>query len=278
VRLACPIVASILLIALPAHGEDLVRIRGGGPARTDCMVVTDVVAGAASANGRRLHCTDGDPACDADGTPNGVCALTARVCLDAPGIARCLLEPLAHAALLAPSPSLVGLATAVDALTMPVGIADACTPMARVEVATRGRRSGRVVMQTTARMVSGPADYDRITLVCRPAPAPVFLATIQRLVFAPSCTSVSCHGTARAGGLDLSPDAAGTSLLGVPASNETARAAGLLRVAPGNAEDSFLLRKLTGELAPGEGAAMPRLGSMLTPARIDLVRRWIAGL
>jgi hypothetical protein len=278
VRLAYQIVASILLIALPAHGDDVVRIRGGGLARTDCMVVTDVVAGAAAADGRRLRCTDGDPACDADGAPNGVCTLTARVCLDAPGVARCLLEPLTHAALVTASPSLAELATAVDALTMPVEIPDTCTPMARVEVATRGRRSGRVVMQATARMASGPADHDRITLLCRPAPRPVALATVQRLVFTPSCASVSCHGAARAGGLDLSPDAVGTSLLGVPASNDVAHTAGLLRVVPGNAENSFLLRKITGALAPGEGAAMPRVGGMLPPARIDLVRRWIAGL
>ena len=261
-----------------ARAADLARLRGGGTARTDCMLVLDLVAASGATRGHTFRCTDGDPACDADGTPNGVCALAARVCLDTPGVARCLPEPLAHAALLAPLPPLAGLATAVAALTMPVGAPETCTPMSRVAVTTRGRRSGRLVLRTTASMVAGPTDEDRLTLVCRPAPGPVSLATVQRLVFTPSCASVSCHGAARAGGLDLSPDAARASLLGVPASNHPARAAGLLRVAPGNPADSFLFRKLMGALAPGEGAAMPRVGGMLAPARIDLVRRWIAGL
>jgi hypothetical protein len=74
----------------------------------------------------------------------------------------------------------------------------------------------------------------------------------------------------------LLPGAAYANLVGVPPANPDAAAAGLLRVAPGDPERSFLLRKLEGRLAPGEGEMMPRVGGRLPVSRIDLIRRWIA--
>jgi hypothetical protein len=62
----------------------------------------------------------------------------------------------------------------------------------------------------------------------------------------------------------------------VPASNPAAQAAGLLRVAPGDPNDSFLLRKLTGAVGGAEGSPMPFGGARLSRSSIDLVRRWIA--
>ena len=54
--------------------------------------------------------------------------------------------------------------------------------------------------------------------------------------------------------------------------NETA-AASILRVVPGQPEDSFLLRKLIGPTL-GEGLPMP-IDDALTQPYIDLVERWI---
>ena len=65
-------------------------------------------------------------------------------------------------------------------------------------------------------------------------------------------------------------------LVGVTATNPAAQAPGLLRVVPGDPERSFLVRKLEGSLAAGEGEPMPRVGMTLSPALLDLVRRWIA--
>ena len=87
---------------------------------------------------------------------------------------------------------------------------------------------------------------------------------------------LSCHGAGNAGGMTLAAGAAYANLAGVPPSNGAALAAGLLRVAPGDPDRSFLLRKLEGTLGPDEGQPMPRVGSQLPPALIDLVRRWIA--
>jgi hypothetical protein len=100
--------------------------------------------------------------------------------------------------------------------------------------------------------------------------------TLQRKIFTPSCSTLSCHGAAGAGGLTLSAGAAYANLVGVAPANQAARDAGLLRVAPGDPGRSFLLRKLEGQLTDGEGVPMPFVGSSLPPASIDLVRRWIA--
>jgi hypothetical protein len=149
--------------------------------------------------------------------------------------------------------------------------------MTAVDVGRRGRRAGRQLLRARARMASGHADKDRLRLVCRPpATSRSDFAEIERRVFRMSCATASCHGVARAGGLELTPGAAYAGLVGVPASNPVAAAAGLLRVLPGDPDRSFLVRKLEGALGPGEGEQMPRVGARLRADLIDLVRRWIA--
>jgi hypothetical protein len=125
-------------------------------------------------------------------------------------------------------------------------------------------------------MASGHADRDSVPLVCRRPPPPATFATLERQIFDLSCSTVSCHGAADSGGLTLAEGSAYANLVGVPAVNPAAHAAGLFRVVPGDPDASFLLDKLTGMLTPDEGAPMPRVGGSLPAARIDLVRRWIA--
>jgi mono/diheme cytochrome c family protein len=126
-------------------------------------------------------------------------------------------------------------------------------------------------------MASGHADRDRVVLVCgRPPRRPsATFATIQRRIFARSCATLSCHGAAAAGGLGLAPDSAYADLVGVAPNNVVARAAGLLRVTPGDPGRSFLLRKVEGAVAAGEGERMPQVGPSLSARSIDLLRRWI---
>jgi hypothetical protein len=237
------------------------------------MLVTDV----AGASGRRAAiCTDGDPACDGDGVANGTCVLQVRLCLDAAasGTPRCHADVVTAVEVISPVPAV---AAAVGALPLPVGTPETCTAPAAVAIATQGRRSARVVLRARATMASGHADRDRVALVCRrrPGVAATF-ATVQRRIFTPSCATASCHGAGGAGGLTLTAGTSYASLVGVAASNPVARDAGLVRVMAGDPERSFLLRKLQGTLAAGEGAQMPFVGSRLPAASIDLVRRWIA--
>jgi len=78
------------------------------------------------------------------------------------------------------------------------------------------------------------------------------------------------------GGLNLAPGASYGGLVGVLSANPSAGAAGVLRVAPGNPDASFLLQKLSGNITPAEGVKMPLVGRPLSPAELDLIRRWIA--
>lgn len=271
----------VVLVSVPAAAEPgpFARFRGGGSNRTDCMLVTEVAGVAAQPRARTTVCTDGDPACDADGVANNACLFSVRICLDAADQSGCTPEPISHVTLAGPIPALAGLSAAIGAMSMPVDVSETCTASAAVPVATRGRRPGRVALRTTASMGTSGADRDRLVIICRPAlstPLTATFANVQRKVFVRSCATFSCHGAVGAGGLVLTPEAAYANLVGVPPANGSARDAGLLRVAPGDPARSFLLLKLSGPLGPGEGDPMPRVGGTLSPALQDLVRRWIA--
>jgi mono/diheme cytochrome c family protein len=102
------------------------------------------------------------------------------------------------------------------------------------------------------------------------------LAEVQEDVFDRRCTSDACHSAAnRAGGLSLSPGDSYAALVGAAPENPSARGAGFVRVKAGSADESFLVAKLTGDLAAGEGAMMPLGAPMLSDDELDLIRRWI---
>lgn len=103
--------------------------------------------------------------------------------------------------------------------------------------------------------------------------------SIQRDIFLASDGSGrvscgSCHnpngGAFRQVGLDLSSDAAYGQLVGVPSRQRPA----LLRVAPGDPENSYLLHKLEGRSGI-VGLRMPRTEPFLTDGQISIIRRWI---
>lgn len=106
------------------------------------------------------------------------------------------------------------------------------------------------------------------------APAePTFELVASRVLS--TCTTRSCHGgVGRKGDLVLTGDQAYQNLVNVPASNEAAKAAGKLRVVPGQPDASFLMQKLTAP-APGEGERMPLVGGVLPAEDLALVRAWI---
>lgn len=109
-------------------------------------------------------------------------------------------------------------------------------------------------------------------------PTPVVeasLARIQETIFSPSCAIATCHDSAfRSGNLSLESGDSHAELVGVEPDVDTARDAGLLRVTPGDVDNSFLWIKLIGP-PPAQGARMPMVGAFLGEADMDLVRRWI---
>ena len=104
-------------------------------------------------------------------------------------------------------------------------------------------------------------------------------SSIQRDIFEaadssgrPACSS--CHnpngGAFRAVGLDMSTAGSYDSLVGVSSRQKP----GLLRVAPGDPANSYLLHKLEtrNDIV---GVRMPSRGPYLTDGQIAIIRRWI---
>lgn len=239
------------------------------------MLVEDVEG--VSADSPAARCTDGDSTCDDDGVVNGVCRFQVRVCVDQPSIVSCGPDVVTSAAILSTSSAFAQLASAVTLLEMSPEIPGPCTDMIPVDVVRGTKKPGKQLLRAKASMASGHADKDKVRLVCRPpAPSGGDFAQIERRIFKVSCATTSCHGAAGAGGLVLTPGAAYSNLVGVTATNPVAAAAGALRVVPGDPDASFLVRKLDGALAEGEGESMPQVGTQLPASLRDLVRRWIA--
>jgi len=127
----------------------------------------------------------------------------------------------------------------------------------------------------------GAACDERLADVAGPTPnlEPSF-SSIQREIFqttdsAGRAACGSCHnpagGAFRQVGLDLSSDAAYNLIVGV----QSVQRPGMLRVAPGNPENSYLLHKLEGR-PDIVGLRMPRSGPpYLTDGQIQIIRRWI---
>ncbi len=95
------------------------------------------------------------------------------------------------------------------------------------------------------------------------------LESIQEHVFTPICTK--CHiGAGAPQGLQLDAAHSYALLVGVPSSEQPA----VLRVAPGDPDSSYIVRKLEG--APGiSGEQMPFGGPYLPQSTIDVIRQWI---
>jgi hypothetical protein len=93
---------------------------------------------------------------------------------------------------------------------------------------------------------------------------------IQDTIFTPICTN--CHAGASApAGLRLDAGNSYAMLVNVASAEQSA----LMRVEPGDAENSYLVQKIEGRAAVG--ARMPLGGPPLSQENIDLVRSWIAG-
>jgi hypothetical protein len=93
--------------------------------------------------------------------------------------------------------------------------------------------------------------------------------SIQDNVFTPICSK--CHiGGGAPEGLQLDAAHSYNLLVGVPSAEQPA----LLRVKPGDPDDSYMVRKIEG-LSSISGAQMPFMEKPLPQATIDAIRQWI---
>jgi len=102
------------------------------------------------------------------------------------------------------------------------------------------------------------------------------LDSIQANVFTPTCAVSGCHGGAGAQqGLQLDPGVSASKLINVPSPRDP----NLIRVKPGDPDNSFIIQKLEGKRFDGLpilGAQMPDGGTPLQQSTIDVIRQWIA--
>ncbi|MBI4606974.1 MAG: hypothetical protein HY721_33850 [Planctomycetes bacterium] len=92
-------------------------------------------------------------------------------------------------------------------------------------------------------------------------------------IFRESCLGSACHSASSgAGELVLEGNRPYADLVGKPAVYSTSS---LLRVKPGDPDGSFLIRKLEGNLATGEGEPMPHGRGVLPSAKVRFIRHWI---
>lgn len=103
-------------------------------------------------------------------------------------------------------------------------------------------------------------------------PAAVTALDVQSQVFTPRCALSGCHiGQEAPMDLDLGSVASSrANTIDVPSQQVST----LMRVAPGNAADSYLFRKVTHDpTILGDG--MPASGPPLTASEIGLIESWI---
>ena len=246
-------------------------LAGAPPASARCRLKVQLAGG--SSFTRQARCVDGDPACDSDSKLDATCDFQASLCFSTDAVTACDQADLLGMSI--PSvPGLGGLPNLFEKFKTSATPGTLCTDAATVAVPTNGKKKGQVVMKVLAAHGS-----QRFAFVCqRPkGKKATFAKDIQTKIFDSTCATSFCHGAgAASGGLDLSDGAAYANLVGVLATNEAAKAANLQRVLPNDPADSFLLLKLEGTLAAGEGVPMPLVGGPLPASAIDTIRRWIA--
>lgn len=284
--------ASVALLTAPAR------------AALDCLVVLDAPLKAPASKQRHVRCTDGDAGCDADGEANGVCSIPIRVCANSTldpgcaggGVQSLLVEHAIDNGDPLFDPDFQSLQDRIDEqLDPPTTEPDRCTTPATFRVPISGplgngrcaSESKRLVVRARSEVAAGRVfeDRDRLRLTCVPDPAAcdasvLFASTfdrIQRQVFDRSCARSGCHDSeSRTGDLLLEAGASYSNLVGAPPENDAARRAGWLRVAAGAPQESFLLRKIEGDLpAPSFGSRMPFGERRLDASLRETIRLWI---
>jgi hypothetical protein len=299
-------IGRLLALVLVAAAPVLATTPGGGSPTTDCLAeFAGTPANRPATRPRDIRCVDGDPTCDDDPAP-GVCGFHVGVCLNVtdPALPACAPADLEEYAVENEQPDtnprhdfdLQGLEDELVFLTLPVAASqpDVCTANVPMSVylpvrfqkgGTAWRKGKKTIRATLTGASTATVDFDKMKLICLPAenasPCDTVISTfdqIEQTIFTPtSCGRSTCHDVAQEPhDMSLAPGEAYANLVGVPPANLTARNAGKLRVDPGYPANSFILDKLHGTLAVGEGDPMPLQLKRLPSNAIALIEEWIA--
>src|SRR5262245_5576777 len=170
----------VLALALPASAAcpGACPAPGGGGARTDCYVEFDGLApNQPAAKPRQVRCTDGDPACDTDGTVNGACRFVASVCLNNtdPRFPKCQSPGLLSVRVRNPAKGFDNQLDAIERAATSLGLPgnpSQCTQTIPIYVQLKGKKKFRRTtrrLHTTARATNGRRDVDDVPLTCLPS-------------------------------------------------------------------------------------------------------------
>jgi len=295
---AYPVVAVILLLGAPhaalglGDGErstdlPVTQLSGGGRAANDCLAGLEAVGYSGHASDTTVRCHDGDRACDRDGLVNGHCEFWVRVCLNQLD-SHCREQGAKQVEILGSETDvdLTILGRTLEGVTLPAMDRETCAPVTTLTVPLRSRnrassKQGRkvVLMKTTG--LDGAEDADHVKFVCMPPARDRGRSRggfdpIQTRIFEKQCAFSGCHGpTNPQAGLVLSGEGAYDALVDHPATTPAANFAGKNLVVPGAPATSFLMDKLLGALAPGEGEPMPLDRQPLADKDIQAIRKWI---
>jgi len=298
--------AALLLLAAAAHAD---IFGGGGSSKYDCLVVLDTPVNDPVEKPKRIRCTDGDPACDADMTVNGTCVFPTAVCVNSSyNMGTCSLVGLETAVIDHSADNgdpkfdteFQALQSRIDNELEPPNIdPDACTLFTNISVAVRGPFPGKTCRRGKKKMkirsestsMSGKRfkDNDTLKMFCEPAPgmcdAQTFFSgtfdRIQRQVFDVSCALGGCHDSEGfQGALLLESGTSYGAIVDVDAVNPVAFNAGFKRIATtgpmsGDPATSFIYLKLEGTLDAGMGDRMPLDSKKIATGFRDIIELWI---
>jgi hypothetical protein len=276
---------------------------GGGSSFTDCLAE---FGGATPANyppshPREIKCTD-NSACDEDPTL-GVCQFSVEACLNVSdaNLPNCVPRGLDSFFVENEQPDtnpkhdfdFQALEDQLNFLVLPLDATDTNVCSGDVQMTVRlpiqpsrtgGRfRRGKKQIESTVAGDATVRDDDKLKMTCVPGkdttPCDGVTSSfeqIQRQVFTPTCAIPTCHNVAQGEHqMSLAEGEAYASLVNVAPANFVASSAGLKRVDPGHPENSFILKKLRGELVDGEGVQMPKDLKRLHHLHVDLIEQWI---
>jgi hypothetical protein len=247
------------------------QAHAGGP--SDCLVSLSASAtGATVSRGGRLVAAPADA--------SGTCTFTLTACLNDTSDDSCSAGEINQLRMMAS-----GRGVKVDTLqqALQTQLPTTQRTCSQTTVSMGQTLHGRVIAAVGSS--DGRHDADGLILNCQcGANGTAFRSTfegIQKQIFEQhGCTQLACHGAAKQGGLDLSPDVAYQNILEVPSTESSFNL-----VQPGDKDRSYLWLKLAAKtdptlLPPGVQIAqqpMPYTLPALSPDELEAVRLWIYG-
>jgi hypothetical protein len=307
-RYAALWLAAIVFLGSASSAEAVI-FGGGGSSKTDCLLVLDTPINDPIDKPKRIRCTDGDPACDADATVNGTCVFPTAVCANSSyNLADCTLVGLDTAVIDHSAdngdkkfdPEYQALQSRIDnEVELPNLDPDDCSGFTNISVdvkgpfpgkaCRRGKKKMKVRSQSTSMAGKRFKDNDTLKMFCEPAPlmcdAQTFFTgtfdRIQNQVFDNSCALGGCHDSEGfEGSLLLESGTSYGAIVDVDPANATAFVAGFKRIATtgpatGDPDTSFLMLKIEGNLDSGMGERMPLESRKISKGFREIIELWI---